>query len=124
MFGTVEIKDSKLCPEDRRLLLSYYTNKKPFVNSFSETFELLDFKIGKCQSDADTKIDKVATHAVNERHLIHNIYHYSNLPDTYLRSMIQKKTNQQRECFRISDTLDNTEQSDLRIVWQSSYMVA
>lgn len=124
MFGTVEIKDSKLCPEDRRLFLSNYTNKKAFVNSFSETFELLDFKIGKCQSDADAKIDKVATHAANERHLIHHIYHYFNLPDNYLRNMTQKKTNQQRECFRISDTLDNTEQFDLRIVWESSYMVA
>ena len=124
MFGTVEIKDSKLCPEDRRLFLSNYTNKKPFVNSFSETLELLDFKIDKCQSEADTKIDKVATHAANERHLIHHIYHYSNLPDNYLRNMTQKKTNQQRECFRISDTLDNTEQFDLRIVWESSYMVA
>lgn len=124
MFGTVEIKDSKLCPEDRRLFLSNYTNKKAFVNSFSETFKLLDFKIGKCQSDADAKIDKVATHAANERHLIHHIYHYSNLPDNYLRNMTQKKTNQQRECFRISDTLDNTEQFDLRIVWESSYMVA
>ena len=124
MFGTVEIKDSKLCPEDRRLFLSNYTNKKPFVNSFSETLELLDFKIDKCQSEADTKIDKVATHAANERHLIHHIYHYSNLPDNYLRNMTHKKTNQQRECFRISDTLDNTEQFDLRIVWESSYMVA
>ena len=124
MFGTVEFKDSKLCPEDRRLFLSNYTNKKPFVNSFSETLELLDFKIDKCQSEADTKIDKVATHAANERHLIHHIYHYSNLPDNYLRNMTQKKTNQQRECFRISDTLDNTEQFDLRIVWESSYMVA
>lgn len=92
MFGTVEIKDSKLCPEDRRLFLSNYANKKPFVNSFSETLELLDFKIDKCQSEADTKIDKVATHAANERHLIHHIYHYSNLPDNYLRNMTQKKT--------------------------------